>query len=71
MDCGSFLVSALFGDILQLRQKVKFFPSAPRPHTCERVSGFSSTLTNMIKFEQRFTYIVQILNEEVGADYLE
>ena len=25
----------------------------------------------MVKSEQRFTYIVQILNEEVGADYLE
>lgn len=33
--------------------------------------GFSSTLTNHGKSEQKFTYIVQILNEDGGTDYLE
>ena len=33
--------------------------------------GFSSTLTNHGKSEQKFTYIVQILNNEGGTDYLE
>ena len=33
--------------------------------------GFSSTLTNHGKSEQKFTYIVQILNENGGTDYLE
>lgn len=39
-------------------------------HTDEPV-GFSSTLTNHGKSEQKFTYIVQILNENGGTDYLE
>lgn len=33
--------------------------------------GFSSTLTNHGTSEQKFTYIVQILNKDGGTDYLE
>lgn len=33
--------------------------------------GFSSVLTNHAKSEQKFTYLVQILNKDGGTDYLE
>ncbi|MGI0082081.1 MAG: hypothetical protein ACREAF_03515 [Nitrosopumilaceae archaeon] len=33
--------------------------------------GFSSTLTNRGTSEQKFTYLVQILNKDGGTEYLE
>jgi hypothetical protein len=39
-------------------------------HVGEQI-GVESTLTNHAKSEQKFTYLVQVLNKDSGTEYLE
>lgn len=63
---------ASFGDItLTPPQTVGYDGKALNSINIGEPVGFSSVLTNHAKSEQKFTYLVQILNKDGGTDYLE
>ena len=63
---------ASFGDItLTPPQTVGFDGKELDSINVGKPVGFSSVLTNHAKSEQKFTYLVQILNKDGGTDYLE